>query len=212
MIRHSPLDGLIAKADTVLRTLSGAAAGSGREYPAAGIREGRLSDEEKTYSARLMRVNHAGEIAAQGLYHGQAFVARDEKTRDYMLQNAHEESDHLRWCLARIDQLGGHVSLLSPFWYINSVLIGIVAGAFGNRWNHAFVRETEEQVVEHLQSHIDRISQNDVATIAIIKQIQVDEAGHAESARRNSAQELPPPLKLLMRSAAKIMTHTAHRI
>lgn len=212
MICHSPLDRLIAKADTVLRTLSGTSAGSGREYPATGIKEGRLNDEEKAYSARLMRVNHAGEIAAQGLYHGQALIARDEKTRDYMLQNAHEESDHLHWCLVRIDQLGGHISLLSPFWYINSVLIGIAAGAFGDRWNHAFVQETEEQVVEHLQSHIDKISQNDIATIAIIKQIQIDEAGHAESARRNSAQELPPPLKLLMRYTAKVMTHTAHRI
>lgn len=200
------LDRLIESTDDALRTLFGPATGGARPHPAEDIGEIDLSDEERTLSARLMRVNHAGEIAAQGLYHGQALVARGERTRARMMQNAHEESDHLYWCKRRVEELGGRTSFLAPFWYAGSFAIGAAAGLFGDRWNLGFVKETEEQVAAHLQSHLERAPSRDQATLAIIEQIKRDEAEHARAAEREGAGELPECAKQCMRLGAKVMT------
>ena len=42
-----------------------------------------------------MRINHSGEVAAQGLYQGQLFFESDASPRDYLEQAAKEEADHL---------------------------------------------------------------------------------------------------------------------
>jgi len=200
------IDRLIEGLDETLRTLTGTAVASERPNPADGVEEVELSDEERKLSVRLMRVNHAGEIAAQGLYHGQAFFALGDDMRERMLKNAHEEADHLYWCRRRIEQLGGRTSLLAPFWYAGSFAIGMGTGLFGDKWNLGFVKETEEQVVEHLESHIKRAPGNDKPTLAIIEQIKRDEAEHARDAERAGADDLPQCARRAMRLSAKVMT------
>src|SRR5690606_24651502 len=98
---------------------------------------------ERRESAALMRVNHTGEIAAQALYHGQAFVARSERTRSMLLQAAREETDHLAWCETRLAELQSRKSLLAPFWYAGSFAIGAFAATFGDKVSLGFVSETE---------------------------------------------------------------------
>lgn len=210
---YSFIDQLIIKADLMLRTISGISSREGqRKHPAAGIPEGDLSLQEKEISARLMRVNHAGEIAAQGLYHGQAVFARNRTTRDHLLDSAHQEAEHLYWCEHRIAQLGGNTSLLAPLWYAGSFAIGTVASIAGDRWSMAFIKETEDQVIEHLQSHLHRLSPKDLITQAIIVQVIADEAEHAQAAHRRSEYELPICISEVMKTTAKFMTLSAYYI
>ena len=161
---------------------------------------------------RLMRVNHAGEIAAQGLYHGQALFARQTATREHLLDSAHQEADHLYWCEQRIEQLGGRTSLLAPLWYAGSVAIGAVASIAGDQWSLAFIQETEAQVVDHLKSHLNQLSPKDLVTRTIIIKIIADETEHAQAARRYSDYKLPTAMSGLMRATAKIMTVSAYRV
>ena len=119
-------DRLIGAFDQGLRALAGPRAAA-RPSPAAAIPEPDLSAEERRQSAALMRVNHAGEIAAQALYHGQSLLARDAATRRLLDTAAREERDHLAWCAERIEQLGGRSSVLDPLWYAGSFLIGVLA-------------------------------------------------------------------------------------
>ncbi len=212
MKRYSLIDQLIINADLVLRTVNGISAGKQREHPATGIPESDLSEDEKETAARLMRVNHAGEIAAQGLYHGQTLFARKQTTRRHLLDSAHQETEHLYWCEQRIKQLGGRTSLLAPVWYAGSFAIGTLASLAGDRWSFAFIRETEEQVVEHLQSHLNRLSPKDKITRTIIRQVISDEAEHAQSAYSKSSYKLPQELSTMMRATAKIMTVGAYYI
>ena len=213
MISDNFIDQLITRFDATLRVISGTQMHSTRKYPAQDIKNDKaLNQQEKKLSASLMRINHAGEIAAQGLYHGQAISAYKTDTKNAMLENAHDETDHLEWCRKRVEQLDAKVSVLTPFWYFGSVAIGTVAGIFGDRISHAFVRETEEQVVEHLQAHLSKLPRNDRITRAIIEQIQIDEREHAENAGHASDYHLPQPIKSLMRCSARIMTTTARWI
>ena len=209
-MRHLNLsDYCISAADNLLKTLTTTPQAK-RPLPGEEVTDGVLSTEEKRHSARLMRVNHAGEIAAQGLYHGQAISARNPKMTQQMQHNAHEESDHLAWCEQRINELDNRVSVLSPVWYFGALSIGILAGIAGDRWSLGFVKETEEQVVRHLQSHLDQLSPNDKKTAAIIQQIAADELEHAQTAQAAGSHELPLCIKQGMRLSAKVMTTTAY--
>ena len=211
MREHTPFDHIIEIADQALKVVAGPISAT-REMPGRieGLQEETLSQAEKSYSARLMRINHAGEVAAQGLYHGQAVTARKKKTAEHMRQNAHEESDHLAWCEQRLEQLGGHTSLLAPLWYAGSFMIGAAAGLAGDRWSFGFVKETENQVIKHLDSHLVKTPANDKTTLAIIEKIKQDEDEHANTAEQAGARELPKPIKLLMQTTAKMMTTTAY--
>ncbi|HYD58628.1 MAG TPA: 2-polyprenyl-3-methyl-6-methoxy-1,4-benzoquinone monooxygenase [Burkholderiales bacterium] len=204
-------DELIGSFDRALRTLAGVAPAR-RPSPAAEVSDTSLSTEERRLGAALMRVNHVGEVCAQALYEGQALTARDPGTRSTLLEASEEERDHLAWCAARIAELGGRESLLNPLWYGGSLVFGAVAGAIGDRWNLAFLAETERQVEEHLTGHLGQLSANDARTRRLIEAMRADEARHRETALRLGAAELPETVKAAMRVASKVMTTVSYRI
>jgi ubiquinone biosynthesis monooxygenase Coq7 len=171
-----------------------------------------LSETERRESAALMRVNHAGEIAAQALYHGQAFVSRSAATRDILLKAAREETDHLAWCETRLKELGSRPSLLNPLWYCGSFAIGVLAAATGDRTSLGFVVETERQVEGHLDEHLTRLPAADRRSRAILSAMRSDEITHGATARAAGASELPAPVRGLMRRVARVMTTAAYWI
>src|SRR3954465_12991051 len=205
------LDRLIGEFDRALRAIAGVA-NAARVSPGEGKPEAELTDSERQHVAGLMRVNHVGEVCAQALYQGQALTARDERARTTLEQAAREEQDHLAWSAERIRELGGRPSLLNPLWYAGSLAIGAVAGALGDRWNLAFLAETERQVEEHLSAHLTALSVEDRRTRAVVEGMRDDEAKHRRTAVGLGAAELPSPVRAAMRFASKGMTTVAYRI
>jgi 3-demethoxyubiquinol 3-hydroxylase len=171
-----------------------------------------LSDSDRRESAALMRVNHAGEVAAQALYHGQALVSRSTATKQLLLKAAHEEADHLAWCETRLKELDSRPSLLNPLWYCGSFAIGALAAATGDRTSLGFVVETERQVEGHIDEHLARLPADDVRSRAILNVMRTDEIEHGATAKSAGASELPAPVRALMRHVAKVMTTAAHWI
>ncbi len=205
----STFDRLIQSLDQALHTVLGPAPAPGRATPAAGAAEPELDRSERLLAGRLMRVNHAGEVAAQALYQGQALTAHLPLVREKMEQAAREENDHLGWTEVRIRELGGHTSYLSPLWYAGSFAIGALAGAAGDRWSLGFVAETEHQVVDHLDSHLARLPAKDEKSRAILEQMRIDESRHATVAIEAGAATLPGPVRSLMTAVSRVMTRTA---
>lgn len=205
------LDKLIVEFDVGLRTLF-AKPHSLRTHPDADIAEAALDATEKNQVAALMRVNHTGEVCAQALYSGQALTAHSPVTTAALKQAAQEETEHLAWCETRIQQLGGHTSLLNPLFYAASFSMGVVAGALGDQWNLGFLAETEKQVEAHLADHLQQLPQADQKTRKIIEQMQIDEAQHADQAIKYGAAKLPEMAKFLMQKVSKLMTKAAYRL
>jgi len=208
-IRLPDVDGLIAAVDGALRTLF-APASSVRPVPGAGAPDEALEENDRRLSARLMRVNHSGEVCAQALYHGQMTVARDERVKALLARAAGEETEHLAWTQRRLEELGGRKSLFDPLWYAGSFALGAVSGLFGDRWNLGFLAETERQVESHLQSHLERLPSQDGRSRAIVEQMKRDEGEHAVNARRQGAADLPGPVRLAMKLTSKVMTGASH--
>lgn len=205
------IDGLILHFDKVLRTLAAPAA-TIRPVPGAEFPDVQMSEQERSHTAALMRVNHCGEICAQALYQGQAMTARDPSICAELERAAVEETEHLAWTEHRIAELGGRKSALNPVWYAGSLAIGMFAGLAGDRWNLGFLAETERQVEAHLRGHLGRVRADDRRTRAIIEQMALDEAGHAQTATRLGAADLPVSVRTGMRWMGRVMTTLAHRI
>jgi ubiquinone biosynthesis monooxygenase Coq7 len=204
------LDPLLVAADHALRTVAGTA--RARRTPAFSENDGSLTPQQRQLSGALMRVNHVGEVCAQALYQAQAVTARSDALRQQMREAAQDEVDHLAWTEARLRELGTHPSRLNPLWYAGAFGIGLLAGRLGDRVSLGFVVETERQVEQHLAGHLDRLPAGDARSRDIVAQMKVDEARHAEHAHAAGGVDLPPPVRWLMRAAAKVMTTTAHHI
>jgi ubiquinone biosynthesis monooxygenase Coq7 len=207
---YTRVDDICVSIDHVLRALFGMPTTTDRAYPAKDLAESTLTVQELKQSAGIMRVNHAGEIAAQALYHGQGLMSRDQALQSKLQAAAIEEGDHLYWCKTRISELGSHTSYLNPFWYAGSFMIGLAAGFVGDQWSLGFVAETERQVVEHLESQLEKLPPGDDKSAAILKQMQHDEAVHRDEALKSGAALLPVWIKNLMKLSASIMVKTAY--
>lgn len=206
----SPLDKLLIGVNNALRTVAAPAGHSARSNPAEKIADTDLDAKQKAHAAGLMRVNHAGEVAAQALYQGHATVARDKSISDQMQRAADEERDHLAWCEQRIHELGSTPSRLSPLWYAGAFAIGAASGVLGDKWSLGLIAETEKQVCSHLDSHLEQLPEADAKSRAIVKQMRDEEEQHGENAIDAGAAELPRPIVRLMRATAKVMTKTAY--
>src|ERR1700677_2187522 len=179
--------------------------------PAPAVPEGTpLEERQRVESARLMRVNHCGEVAAQALYRGQALTAGDAGVSAAMRQAAAEETDHLAWCELRLRELRGRTSVFNPLWYAGSFAIGALAGALGRSTNLGFVAETERQVESHLRGHMDRLGGTDPRSRAILEQMAQDEMRHGAKAASLGGKELPFPVGAAMRLTARIMTRSSY--
>ena len=207
----NPIDRFIHEFDRALRAVAGVVQAA-RPSPAAAVAEADLDAGQRAQAAALMRVNHAGEVCAQALYQGQALTARDPETRRALESAAREEEDHLAWSAERIRELGAGPSLLNPLWYAGSLAIGAAAGALGERWNLAFLAETERQVEEHLGRHLEALPGADRRTRAVVEAMRADEARHRATALRLGAAELPAPLRQAMKIASRVMTTASYRV
>ncbi|MBU0748131.1 MAG: 2-polyprenyl-3-methyl-6-methoxy-1,4-benzoquinone monooxygenase [Gammaproteobacteria bacterium] len=205
------MDSLLTAADNALRTLFAEPQASERT-PAHGIAEGALDPAQKRLAGALMRVNHVGEVCAQALYTAQAAVTRNPELRAHLQEAAREETDHLAWTQQRLDALGARPSLLNPLWFAGAFALGLVAAKISDRASLGFVAETENQVAAHLQSHLQRLPEQDLASRAVVARMKDDEARHAAQALASGALVLPAPARAAMRAAAKVMTTTAHYV
>jgi ubiquinone biosynthesis monooxygenase Coq7 len=217
----SLLDSVLVCADNALRTVF-APARAARPTPKPGNEitgshtaeapepSAAMQADALTRAARLMRINHVGEICAQALYQGQSLTARNDHVRTTLQKAAKEEEDHLAWCEERINELGGRKSLLNPLWYAGSFALGAASGLLGDKWNLAFLAETERQVEGHLKDHLEKLPPEDARSRAVLEQMQRDEAQHAATAMTLGAADMPQSISRIMRLASRVMTGTAY--
>ena len=206
------IDRFIIEFDTALRSVVGGAHAH-RPTPGSDAQlTGLLNAKEREHAAGLMRVNHVGEVCAQALYQSQKLVARNPEIQQMLQHSGQEEMDHLAWCETRLQELGSHTSYLNPIWYAGSFAIGLAAGLAGDRWSLGFVAETEKQVENHLESHLEKLPAEDHRSRAIVDQMRIDEIEHGQAAISAGGAVLPEPIKKLMQAMSKVMTTAAYKI
>ncbi len=208
----SPIDRLILEFDTALRSVVGGA-NAQRPIPGSNLASNSgLDAAERKHAAGPMRVNHVGEVCAQALYQSQKLVARNPEIQEMLNHSGQEEMDHLAWCETRLQELGSHTSYLNPLWYAGSFAIGMAAGLAGDKWSLGFVAETEKQVENHLESHLEKLPKEDQRSRAIVDQMRIDEIAHGQAAKNAGGANLPEPIQKIMQAMSKVMTTPAYQI
>jgi ubiquinone biosynthesis monooxygenase Coq7 len=208
----SLIDRFISEFDTALRSVVGGAHAH-RSMPGLDKQSTALLDaKQREHAAGLMRVNHVGEVCAQALYQSQKLVARNPEIRQMLDHSGQEEMDHLAWCETRLQELGSHTSYLNPIWYVGSFAIGLAAGLAGDKWSLGFVAETEKQVENHLESHLQKLPAEDERSRAIVEQMRIDEIEHGQAAIVAGGAVLPDSIQRVMQAMSKVMTATAYKI
>jgi ubiquinone biosynthesis monooxygenase Coq7 len=223
----SPLDRFLIEVDACLGTLSGVHREAARPNPADAA-EGAAtaqpssppnsdsdpalaSEAARRHVSGLMRVNHAGEVAAQALYRGQALTARSGELAVRLDAARREEIDHLRWCASRLEELGSRPSRFGLLWYGGAFALGALAGLAGDRVSLGFLAETERQVSEHLDGHLSRLPEGDGRSRRILLQMRLEEDAHRAFAEAHGGVPLPAPVRGAMRAAAGVMKWLAYR-
>ena len=211
--RRGPLDAVLTEVGRALQVLDGSVAAA-RPNPAGPrpVDAVELEGDHARHAAGLMRVNHVGEICAQALYRGQALFCRDASIRAVLHQAAAEEVEHLVWCRQRLDELRSRPSVFNPLWYLGAFSLGVVASRAGIPYNLGFMAETERQVEEHLDGHLDTLPPQDERSRRIVTQMRDDEIGHRATAEHHGAHRLPAPVRMAMRGMSRVMTATAYRL
>jgi ubiquinone biosynthesis monooxygenase Coq7 len=208
----SLIDRFISEFDTALRSVVGGAHAH-RSMPGLDKQSTALLDaKQREHAAGLMRVNHVGEVCAQALYQSQKLVARNPEIRQMLDHSGQEEMDHLAWCETRLQELGSHTSYLNPIWYAGSFAIGLAAGLAGDKWSLGFVAETEKQVENHLESHLQKLPVEDDRSRAIVEQMRIDEIEHGQAAIVAGGAVLPESIQKVMQAMSKVMTTAAYKI
>ena len=165
-----------------------------------------MHDFERKQSARLMRVNHIGEVCAQALYIGQLLTASGDELKASLKHAKLEEVDHLVWCNDALNRLHASPSLIIPVWFTGALLLSLSFSVFGDEYNAMFLEETELQVAKHLEGHLNIMPWHDSISIGILKTMLDEELGHAEKANAFTQKEMHPLLKNYMRLNSKFMT------
>ena len=220
MRRKNKLDLVINVFDNFLKTNFGGLVGSGRSSPAEGLvesNENRGHKASRDLSGKLMRINHSGEVAAQGLYQGQLFLETDPAMRAYLEKAAMEEADHLTWTEEYLAAKDARKSYLNPIWYIGSFGLAVFMQIQGQEKSRSFLAETERQVQAHLEKHLSIFSSEDNQARAILNKMYEDEGEHADWAENDSSgnevkEKLSNFEKLAMRAMSKVMIETSRRI
>ena len=206
------IDRCLLQVDQALRTCVPGSSQAHRASPAETLDDVEMSDTERRHAAGLMRINHTGEVCAQALYAGQAATAKLGETRAAMEHAAQEEVDHLAWCEQRLQQLDSKPSVLNPLWYSLSFGMGAMAGIAGDKWSLGFVAETEKQVCEHLEDHLQKLPEEDARSKAILEQMITDERQHGETAKQAGGADLPPPVQKAMSALSQVMKKSTYHV
>ncbi len=229
MRRNSPTDEALGLLGRALATVAGAPQTGQRPltavltaHPVGAFAEvapavlgsvpAQSSATERAESIALMRINHVGEICAQGLYEGQALATQNPALKAEFRQIALEEADHLSWTAQRLGELGGRPSLLNPLWYAGSLAMGVLASRGGDSLSLGFMAETERQVEHHLDRHLVLLPVADLRSRAILMAMRDDEIAHGARAMAAGGATLPRPLRWAMWLVSRFMTGTARYI
>jgi len=88
----------------------------------------------------------------------------------------------------------------------------LAAGLAGDKWSLGFVAETEKQVENHLESHLQKLPVEDERSRAIVEQMRIDEIEHGQAAIFAGGIVLPDSIQKVMQAMSKVMTATAYKI
>jgi ubiquinone biosynthesis monooxygenase Coq7 len=167
--------------------------------------------------AEILRVDHAGELAAVHIYRGQqAVFAASGKSElgESFSDLRQQEAEHLKAFDALLSERGVRPSLFTPLWRVAAFALGAGTALLGEKAAHACTDAVEQVIEEHYAHQIEELTGREPALAERLSQFRDDELAHQVQAVEEGAREAPGygPLSAVIRAGCRVAIRTAEKI
>jgi ubiquinone biosynthesis monooxygenase Coq7 len=178
--------------------------------PGAGATAQRL--------AEILRVDHAGEMAAVHIYRGQQAVLGAAKGHERTTAQLAEMEGHEAVHLARFDALLNEKrvrpTLFAPLWRAAAFTLGAGTALIGDKAAHACTEAVETVIEQHYAGQIAELKTQDPALAAELSKFRDDELAHRDQAIEEGAHEAPayPLLSAVIRAGCRAAIRISEKL
>ena len=145
--------------------------------------------------AEILRVDHAGELAAVQIYRGQRAVLgaspRQARIAGQMAEMEAQEAVHL----ARFDSLltehQVRPTIMTPIWRLAGFALGAGTALLGEKAAHACTEAVESVIEAHYGAQIEELADREPALAAELSTFRDEELAHRDLAIEEGAQTAP---------------------
>ena len=138
---------------------------------------------------RFLRVDHAGERAAQQIYKGQLAVLANHEMADEIRHMMDQEVEHLETFDSLLNERQVRPSLLDPLWGAAGFTLGVVTAAMGPKAAMACTIAVEEVIGEHYQKQADILGEDEHELQATVERFRDEELEHRDIAVEHDGRE-----------------------
>ena len=138
---------------------------------------------------RFLRVDHAGERAAQQIYKGQLAVLANHEMADEIRHMMDQEVEHLETFDSLLNERQVRPSLLDPLWGAAGFTLGVVTAAMGPKAAMACTIAVEEVIGEHYQKQADILGEDERELQATVERFRDEELEHRDIAVEHEGRE-----------------------
>ena len=138
---------------------------------------------------RFLRVDHAGERAAQQIYKGQLVVLRNHSSGEEIQHMMEQEVEHLATFEALLNERQVRPSVLDPVWGAAGFALGLVTASMGPKAAMACTIAVEEVIGEHYAKQADRLGEDEADLHRTISRFRDEELEHRDIAVSHNGRE-----------------------
>jgi ubiquinone biosynthesis monooxygenase Coq7 len=140
-------------------------------------------------TARMIRVDQAGEYGATRIYAGQLAVIRRGHVAGAIREMEEQEQRHL----AQFDRITAErrvrPTALSPLWHVAGYMLGAATAVLGERAAMACTVAVEEVIDEHYARQAEGLGGSDPELAEAIQAARADELAHRDTALAHEATQ-----------------------
>ena len=155
--------------------------------------EGRLPGDltPEELIARIIRVDHAGELGAVRIYEGQLAVLRGRAGTEAIREMARKEEEHLAAFEKLLVERRVRPTALSPLWHVVGYGLGAATAALGTRAAMACTEAVEEVIDAHYAKQCAKLGDDEAALRDTLERFRADEIAHRDLALAHGAEHAP---------------------
>lgn len=168
-----------------------------------------------TDTARMLRVDQAGEYGATRIYAGQLAVMGDRAPHaGEVAHMAEQEAAHREKFDALIAKRGVRPTALQPVWSVAGYALGAATALIGPKAAMACTAAIETEIDRHYTQQLEELGDEDPELAEMIREFRDDERAHKEAAIAAGAEQAPayPLLSGAIRLGCRLAIRLSERI
>ena len=166
--------------------------------------------------AEYLRVNHAGERAAQTIYKGQLAVLRGHPQAAEIQHMMEQEQEHLDTFDTLLNEYKVRPSLLDPVWSTAGFVLGATTAAMGPKAAMACTIAVEEVIGTHYDRQVKDLTrrQQEPKLVETLARFRDEELEHRDIAVEHDGRQAPAygVMKAIIQTGCKMAIKIAEKI